>query len=119
MHNQPSAGSGLEEGAYSQAVGAYIAWPAVLRVHKSITSARLQIDNVGRRHGGRCMSGALEVRVLCALNCACTQLRMALEVVRQEDLAATEELRRHQEASRAQLQALQSTLTDAQVPAHS
>ncbi len=43
------------------------------------------------------------------------QLHEALEGVRQEGLAANEKLRQQEEASRAQLQALQSALTDAQV----
>ncbi len=43
------------------------------------------------------------------------QLRAALEEVRQEGTAAKETLRQQEEASRAQLQALQSTLTDTQV----
>ena len=45
----------------------------------------------------------------------CLQLRIALEEARQEGLAADEKLRQQEEASRAQLQALQGALTDAQV----
>ena len=43
------------------------------------------------------------------------QLRMALDEARQEGLAAAEKLVQHEQASRVQLQALQSALTTAQV----
>ncbi len=43
------------------------------------------------------------------------QLRMALEELRQEGLAAAEKLALHEQASHAQLQALQSAISAAQV----
>ena len=43
------------------------------------------------------------------------QLHMALGEASQEGLAASEKLLRHEEASRVQLQALQSALTNVQV----
>jgi hypothetical protein len=43
------------------------------------------------------------------------QLRMALEELRQEGLAAAEKLAQHEEASHVQLQALQSAISAAQV----
>ena len=52
---------------------------------------------------------------VCLTGTTFVQLHEALEEVRQEGLAANEKLRQQEEASRAQLQALQSALTDAQV----
>ena len=43
------------------------------------------------------------------------QLRMALEELRQEGLAAAEKLAQHEQASHVQLQAMQSAISAAQV----
>ena len=110
----------------SQAMDAYKVWPAVGEGKTSMTPARLHIDNAGQRHGGSCIIADSRRMIRwekrsCALRlkCVCVQLRVALEGLRQEGEAAAEELRRQQEASRAQFQALQTSLTDAQVPAFS